>query len=105
MTAQNAELIPYNDWYEISIYLVTQSVDSPHSKRAYSRALIQFLDWYEGRGRPGFTKATPMLNPGNSCWGGAAVVSTRRCRPFASWLRKRLTTGWFPLPWPMVWSG
>ena len=57
MTAQNAELIPYSDWYEI-IDLVTQSVDSPHSKRAYSRALIQFLDWYEQRGRPGFTKAT-----------------------------------------------
>ena len=51
MTAQNAELIPYNDWYEI-IDLVTQSVDSPHSKRAYSRALIQFLDWYEGRQEP-----------------------------------------------------
>lgn len=57
MTAQNAELILYNDWYEI-IDLVTQSVDSPHSKRAYSRALIQFLDWYEQRGRPGFTKGT-----------------------------------------------
>ncbi len=57
MTTQNAELILSNDWYEI-IDLVTQSVDSPHSKRAYSRALIQFLNWYEERGRPGFTKAT-----------------------------------------------
>jgi site-specific recombinase XerD len=37
---------------------VTQSVGSPHSKRAYSRALIDFLDWYEGNGRPGFSKAT-----------------------------------------------
>lgn len=57
MTAQKTELIPYSDWYAI-IDLVTQSVDSPHSKRAYSRALIQFLDWYEERDRPGFTKAT-----------------------------------------------
>ncbi len=29
MTTQNAELILFNDWYEI-IDLVTQSVDSPH---------------------------------------------------------------------------
>jgi len=51
---------------------VTQSVDSPHSKRAYSRALIDFLDWYERNGRPGFTKATinayreEMLQSGKS---------------------------------------
>lgn len=50
-------LIPQDDWYAI-IDLVTQSVDSPHSKRAYSRALIDFLDWYDDNGRPGFTKAT-----------------------------------------------
>ncbi len=46
-----------DDWYAI-IDLVTQSVDSPHSKRAYSRALLDFLDWYEANGRPGFSKAT-----------------------------------------------
>jgi len=46
-----------DDWYAI-LDLVTQSVDSPHSKRAYSRALIDFLDWYEQDGRPGFSKAT-----------------------------------------------
>jgi site-specific recombinase XerD len=47
----------HDDWYAL-IDLVTQSVDSAHSKRAYSRALIDFLDWYDGRGRPGFSKAT-----------------------------------------------
>jgi len=57
MDAQSTALIPQDDWYAI-IDLVTQSVDSPHSKRAYSRALIDFLDWYDGHGRPGFTKAT-----------------------------------------------
>lgn len=57
MDAQSTALIPQDDWYAI-IDLVTQSVDSPHSKRAYSRALIDFLDWYDGNGRPGFTKAT-----------------------------------------------
>ncbi|MEM7336095.1 MAG: hypothetical protein AAF490_28705, partial [Chloroflexota bacterium] len=44
-------------WYGI-IDLVTQSVDSPHSKRAYSRALLDFLEWYDANGRSGFTKAT-----------------------------------------------
>lgn len=56
MNSQNSSLVPQNDWYAI-IDLVTQSVESPHSKRAYSRALIDFLDWYERNGRPGFTKA------------------------------------------------
>jgi integrase/recombinase XerD len=57
MDTQGTALIPHDDWYAI-IDLVTQSVDSPHSKRAYSRALIDFLEWYERYGRPGFTKAT-----------------------------------------------
>ena len=38
MDRQNSSLVPQDDWYAI-IDLVTQSVDSPHSKRAYSRAL------------------------------------------------------------------
>ncbi len=64
-------LIPQDDWYAI-IDLVTQSVDSPHSKRAYSRALLDFLEWYDSNGRPGFSKATinayreEMLNVGKS---------------------------------------
>ena len=57
MTVQSNALIPQDDWYAI-IDLVTQSVDSPHSKRAYGRALVDFLDWYEQHGRPGFSKAT-----------------------------------------------
>ena len=54
---ENSALARYDDWYAI-IDLVTQSVESPHSKRAYSRALIDFLDWYEAHGRPGLSKAT-----------------------------------------------
>lgn len=53
LETQNSKL----DWYAL-IDLVTQSVDSPHSKRAYSRALVDFLSWYEGNGRSGFSKAT-----------------------------------------------
>jgi integrase len=71
MSTQSTALVPQDDWYAI-IDLVTQSVDSPHSKRAYSRALIDFLDWYEANGRPGFSKATinayreTMLQAGKS---------------------------------------
>ncbi len=71
MNQPSAALIPQHDWYAI-IDLVTQSVDSPHSKRAYSRALIDFLDWYDEQGRPGFTRATvhayreSMLRSGKS---------------------------------------
>jgi site-specific recombinase XerD len=71
MDTHSTALVPQDDWYAI-IDLVTQSVDSPHSKRAYSRALIDFLDWYEANGRPGFTKATinayreAMLQAGKS---------------------------------------
>jgi site-specific recombinase XerD len=71
MDSQSTALIPQDNWYA-NIDLVTQSVDSPHSKRAYSRALIDFLDWYEQHGRPGFTKASinayreEMLQSGKS---------------------------------------
>ncbi|MEW5987468.1 MAG: tyrosine-type recombinase/integrase [Chloroflexota bacterium] len=57
MVAEPTALIPQDEWYTI-IDLVTQSVDSPHSKRAYSRALLDFLEWYDERGRPGLSKAT-----------------------------------------------
>jgi integrase len=57
METHQTALARYDDWYAI-IDLVTQSVDSPHSKRAYSRALIDFLDWYEENERPGLSKAT-----------------------------------------------
>lgn len=61
MTAADSHLIPRQrpteDWYAL-IDLVTDSVTSPHSKRAYSRALLGFLDWYERSGRAGFSKAT-----------------------------------------------
>ncbi len=38
--------------------LVTDSVTSAHSKRAYDRALREFLAWVDAAGRPGFSKAT-----------------------------------------------
>ncbi|MCP5101722.1 MAG: tyrosine-type recombinase/integrase [Chloroflexi bacterium] len=71
MDTQRTSLVLQDDWYAI-VDLVTQSVDSPHSKRAYSRALVDFLTWFDENGRPNFTKATinayreEMLNAGKS---------------------------------------
>jgi len=40
------------------IHLVTDSVTSLHSRRAYGRNLKAFLAWYDRQGRPRLTKAT-----------------------------------------------
>lgn len=40
------------------VALVTDAVTSPHTKRAYGRALRDFLAWWESQGRPPLTKAT-----------------------------------------------
>jgi site-specific recombinase XerD len=40
------------------IKLVTDSLTSAHSKRAYEKALVDFLAWWETEGRPPLVKAT-----------------------------------------------
>jgi len=40
------------------INLVLDSLTSEHSKRAYSKALNDFMAWYEQSGKPGLSKAT-----------------------------------------------
>ena len=50
LTTTTPELQPIVD-------LVLDSLTSAHSRRAYSRALTDFLAWYLGRGRPGLSKA------------------------------------------------
>ncbi len=40
------------------IGLVTDGLTSEHSRRAYSKALADFLAWHTAEGRPGLTKAT-----------------------------------------------
>jgi integrase len=58
-TNQTTSLIPApaGDWAAI-VDLVVDGVTSPHSKRAYRRQIESFLKWYDGVGRPGFTKGT-----------------------------------------------
>ncbi len=41
-----------------AIALVTNSLTSDHSKRAYSKALLDFFAWRQERGNPPLTKAT-----------------------------------------------
>jgi site-specific recombinase XerD len=40
------------------IQVVLDSVDSPHTKRAYQRALTDFMGWYQAVGHPTLNKAT-----------------------------------------------
>lgn len=40
------------------IELVTNSLESQHSKRAYQAAIEEFLGWYAERGKPGLNKDT-----------------------------------------------
>ena len=44
-----------------AIELVTNSLTSEHSKRAYSKALSDFFKWREANGNPPFTKATAQI--------------------------------------------
>ncbi len=58
-TNDSMSLVPTaaDDWTAI-VDLVVDGVTSPHSKRAYRRQIQSFLEWYDGAGRPGFSKAT-----------------------------------------------
>ena len=40
------------------IQLVLDGLTSIHSRRAYRKALTDFMAWYESQDRPGLTKAT-----------------------------------------------
>ena len=40
------------------IRLVLDGLTSSQSKRAYEKAIGDFLEWYQGQGKPGLTKAT-----------------------------------------------
>jgi len=40
------------------IKIVSDGLTSEHSRRAYSKALSDFLEWYKLEGKPGFNKAT-----------------------------------------------
>ena len=49
------DLVPADDVRERLTRLVTDSLTSPHSKRAYAKALDEFFTWVQGKGS--FSKA------------------------------------------------
>jgi site-specific recombinase XerD len=57
------------------IALVVESVASPHSRRAYERALWSFLHWCDGKGRPVFNKALVQEYRAELARGGLAPAS------------------------------
>lgn len=46
------------DQTQAIVNLVLDGLNSEHSKRAYDKALADFLNWYNEQGKPGLTKAT-----------------------------------------------
>ena len=63
------------------IDLVCNAVSSAHTRRAYSRALTDFMSWYAGAGLTGFNKATVQ----------AHVTALRSKGVSASSINQRLT--------------
>ena len=89
MDSRETALIAHDDWYAI-VDLVTQSVDSPHSKRAYSRALLDFFEWYDDNDRPGFPKPRSMRIGRHCCkQAKVAAASIRRFLLYENWRQKR----------------
>jgi len=63
------------------IALVTNAVTSPHTKRAYTRALTDFMAWYQANGQSGLSKAAVQ----------AHVSALRSAGVSASSINQRLT--------------
>jgi site-specific recombinase XerD len=59
MTRHNAYLVPVQPMhpFEPIMALVLDAVDSPYTRRAYRRALTDFLTWHQAQGTPALSKA------------------------------------------------
>ena len=58
MDVQQQALIPTDQQQQEIVKLVLDGLDSQESKRAYGKALADFLAWYAEQGRPGLSKRT-----------------------------------------------
>lgn len=56
MDVRQQALIPTDRQQREIVNLVLDGLDSPESKRAYGKALADFLAWYAKQGRPGLSK-------------------------------------------------
>jgi site-specific recombinase XerD len=55
--AQAGDDVPKSRQYDYIVNLVLDGLASEHSRRAYRRALLDFLAWHAGQGRPPLSKA------------------------------------------------
>ena len=63
------------------IRMVTDAVDSEHTRRAYARALEDFMGWVEVQGRPGLSKAVVRryVREMHAAGASAASINQRLC--------------------------
>lgn len=52
-----AKALAKKDPMQAIVQTVLDAVDSPHTKRAYGKALADFMAWYTAEGKPGLNKA------------------------------------------------
>lgn len=57
------------------VRLVLDGLDSPHTRRAYERALTDFMGWHERMGRPALTKALVQRYASELREAGASAAS------------------------------
>ncbi len=58
MVAEGATILPQEQNPQAVIALVLDGLTSKNSRRAYGKALTDFLAWYDAEGKPGLSKAT-----------------------------------------------
>lgn len=51
-------VVAYDEPHVALVQLVLDAVDSPHTRRAYARALARFFAWHRAAGAPRLTRAT-----------------------------------------------
>ena len=97
----NALAIPvpagYRDWRSVAS-LAVDAVSSAHSKRAYQKALKDFLAWYSAEARPPLSRA--IVRSVLESAGLRRLPSICGCRRSASWRQKRPKTICSIAAWP-----
>jgi hypothetical protein len=92
--------VPRPDWRSVAS-LAVHAVSSAHSKRAYEKALQDFVAWYSAEARPPFSRA--IVQQYRSVLESASLArppSICGCRRSASWPEKRPKTGCSIAAWP-----
>jgi site-specific recombinase XerD len=64
-----------DDPHQALIQIVLDGLESPHTKRAYKRALTAFLDWHADQGRPRLSRAVVQRYVNDLRAGGTSPAS------------------------------